>query len=379
MKKKVNGKVIEIPNMDLIEKGFEGLALGRLVSSYITDTVSDDSELMNKCIKQYDSVYKSLPFPLYAIEENIKYSMMAMYLRDTIDEPIEMWVDSALFVAVDKNRALKFVGNTWAVVSIEKIQDDNTDIDNYNGEPGYTEYAWVLQQLMEGKSLSGYYNRFMKSFVEACNNEPMVLKWELTRLLDFGYVPKEMQLNPDKLYDVDSKSEYFIDIFSAGKRQVPGFNYQFDLTSKGEGLKKTAKYTEVFDFEVYEKKVQPEDVTVKSDIRRIQKCNLDGLAAIFETVVGKGSLQSTIDDITYTGIIVGDDVFYQIGGSLYRCRAKKYEKGKEIARNIELYGYENGLIYMLKKSLCSSGVTKEAIYAYGVKDSKIRLCKISYT
>lgn len=379
MKKKVNGKVVDILNMDLIEKGFEGLALGRLVSSSIADTVSEDSELMNKCITQYDTVYKSLPFPLYAIEENIKYAMMAMYLRDTIDEPIEMWVDSALYVAVESGKALKFVGNTWAVVTIDKIQPDNTDIDNFTGDSGYTEYAWILSQLMEGKSLSGYYAKFMRTFVEACNNEPMVLKWELTRLLDFGYVPKQLQLPEGKLYDVATKSEYFLDIFSAGKRQMPGYNYQFDLTVKTNGLKKSAKYTEVFDFEVYEKKVNPEDVTVKSDIHRIQKCSMDGLAAIFETIAGKGSLQSSVDSIPYTGIIVGDSVFYQIGGSVYKCKTKKYERGQEIARNVELYSYENGLVYILKRSLCNSGITKEAIYAYGIKDSKIRLCKISYT
>ena len=71
MRKKVNGRVVDISNIEIFEKAFEGLALGRLVSSSVADTITGDSELVNKCIESYETIYKSMPFPLYCIEENI--------------------------------------------------------------------------------------------------------------------------------------------------------------------------------------------------------------------------------------------------------------------------------------------------------------------
>jgi len=56
MKKKVNGKVVEIRNIELFEQAFEGLALGRLVSSSVADTITTNQELVNKSIENYEAI-----------------------------------------------------------------------------------------------------------------------------------------------------------------------------------------------------------------------------------------------------------------------------------------------------------------------------------
>lgn len=378
MKKKVNGRVVEIGNIELFEQAFEGLALGRLVSSSVADTLTTNQELVNKCIESYEAIYKSMPFPLYAVERDIKYVTIAMYIRDNLDEAVEMWVENALFIMVEADKAIKFVGNTWGVVTVQNKKSDNTDIEYYSDEPGFEEYKWVLTKLMNNESLKDYYIKFMRDFVEACNREPMILKWELARILEFGNVPNRLELKENRLLHVDTGSEYFLDIFSTGKRKTGESEYVFDLTGKGGELKKRSRYVKTFDFEVYEKKAQADDIMVGTNIERLQKCNLDGAAALFETLVGKGSLQDGIENVPYTGIITNKYIVYQIGNQIYKCTAKKYTKAVEIGRSVEIYGFENGLLYMEKKSLCDSGIHKKAIYAYDLDNSTVRLCRIQF-
>lgn len=379
MKKKVNGHVVEIGNMDTIEKGFEGLAMGRLVSSSLNDNLASDSEeQINECIKCYEEVSKALPFPLHAIEEDIKYAAIGTYMRDKLGKPLSMWVDKSLCISIDGARALRFVASTWAVVSIESIPEDNTNIEMYTYEVGYKEFDWALRKLMNGEKLSGYYQQFMPGFVKACGGEPLVLKWEMSRLLEFGYVPDQMNFNSDKLLDINSGSEYFLDIFSTGSRKTGETRCVIDLTRKGGTPTYEQKSNPVYDFEVYEKKKQtPEDVLTAPDVRKIQRAGMDGLAAVFQTVVGKGMFTSNVRP-EYRGVIDRGTVIYEVMGSVYRCSATKYQKPIEIARNVELYAYQNGLAYIRKRAICQSGVKKESIYAYRISDGSLLICKIEY-
>lgn len=378
MKKKVNGHVVDIPNMDTIEKGFEGLATGRLVSSNISDNLTEGCEdIINECIAAYESVCKALPFPLHAVEENIKYAAIGSYIKDKLRKPLEMWVDRSLYILVDKTRALKFASNTWGVVSVDGAREDNTSIELYRYDVGYNEFEWALEHLMNGEPLTGYYQRFMSGFVKACENEPLVLKWEMSRLLDFGYVPPRMDLNNDKLLDVHSGFEYFLDIFSAGERKTGGCRCVIDLTKKGSTPVIEDKTATVYDFEVYEKrKLTPEDMMATPDVKRIQRTGMDGLAAVFQTVMGKGAFSK--ERPGYKGIIDKGVVVYEVAGTVYRCGTSKYQKAVVIARNVELWGYENGCVYLKQTVACPSGVRKESIYAYRISDGATLICKIAY-
>lgn len=378
MKKIVNGKLIDIKNVELFEAAFEGLALGRLVSSSISDTISENTHEINSYIAAYESIYKSLPFPLYSVNLPIFYSAMAMCLREKVDLPNRMWVDNSLYVQVEANKALKFLGSSWGIVSIQKPEEDNTDIENYNGQPGYNEYKWVVIQTMKEESLRNFYAVFMREFIAACNKEPLIIKFELGRMLDFGPVPDKINLKENRLVDTGTQSEYFIDIFSTGKKKTKDSELVFNL-SKGGELRRQYKQVNTYDFDIYEKKAVPEDIMEGAQISKMQQCDLDGAAAVFETIYARGASLGGVDKVSYTGIVIGNEIIFGTGGRLYLCTANKYSKPIEIARNADIYSYESGFVYIVKRVRCDSGVTKEMIYSYNLNDAGVRLCKIQFS
>lgn len=379
MKKRVNGKVIEIDNIGLFESAFEGLALGRLVSSSVSDTITDDSELINECISAYDSVYKLLPFPLYAVEQDIKYSLIATVIKGKLNKAVNMWIDGALYVKIDTDKSLKFISNTWGIVSVDGDKHkDNTDMQLYSEDVGYSEFSWALKKLENNKSLNDYYTKFMPEFVKACNNEPMVLKWELTKMLDFGPVPERMTLKTNKILDIDTGSEFLIDIFSTGKKKIKDSEYVLDMSSKGSGLRKQPKYIQTYDFEVFEKKKDTLDISNNSGISRLRKSNLDGFAGVFETLIGRGILRDNMDSLSYEGILIDNKIVYQVGNQIFVCNSDRYIRPVEIGRNVNIYSYDKGFVYIIKKNICDSGVCRESVYALNPKDMQVRLCKIQF-
>ena len=100
MKKLVNGKVVDIGNIELFEMAAEGVALRNVAISNTDIGVPEgiDTELMNKLIGQYDVFYKAMPYPLYAVEHDIKYATLANFIKMCNRQEITMWVDGGLFI-----------------------------------------------------------------------------------------------------------------------------------------------------------------------------------------------------------------------------------------------------------------------------------------
>lgn len=377
MKKMVNGSVVDV-NIEIFETGFEGLALQTSTASNISDTINSESETVKNCIESYHKIYKSLPFPLYCIENNIKYSTTAMFIQDDIRIANSMWVDKALFIKIEDDRALKIVGSTWSIISIDRTPEDNTNIEYHKEDVGYKEFKWVLSRIMNNAGLSSFYNVFMSKFVEACKNEPMVLKWELGRMLDFGYVPKKEELKDNKILDALSECEYNIDIYCSGKRRTTENILEITLGGDKSGISKRSKYVKTYDFDVYSKNNKTAEDTGDKIIAKMEKSSMDCMAALFEKVIENGSTGDAIDDIIYSGVYDGRYMVFQIHGTLYYCKADKYNKAIEIANSVRLYAYENSIVYMLKSSKCESGVFKNTIYSYDLDTKKLRLCRIYY-
>ena len=116
---------------------------------------------------------------------------------------------------------------------------------------------------MRGESLRDFYQVFMKEFYEACNGEPMLLKWELAHILDFGYVPKQLNFKDNRIIDLNTGCEYFLDIFSAGKREVSENIIVIRVGGDKSGYDIKKKTANVYDFEVYENRQVPKIYSVK--------------------------------------------------------------------------------------------------------------------
>lgn len=374
VKKRVNGKIIEINNIELFEAAFEGLAAKKIVSSSVSDMVIKDTELINNCISAYDTVYRCLPFPLYAIEQGIKYATIATSIQSKLEDKLKMWVDEALYIKVEQETALKFIGDTYGIVKIEDREyKDNTDISLYKEDVGYAEFSWALEKLMQDEPLSDYYNKFMPDFIKACSKEPLVLKFELSQMLQFDAIPSKTALKNNSIIEVNTGSEFLMDIYSTGKKKTNENELVISLNGSNSNITKKAKYIQTYSFDVYEKKRDASDV-----LNKLKKVNIDGFASLFETLIGKGIINDTLNRIDYRGLIINNKMVYQVGSQIFICEYNKYTKPVEIGKNVEIYGYNEGFIYIVKRVVCKSKVCKESIYRLNPADMQIKLCKIQF-
>lgn len=384
MKKKVNGKMVDITNMDLFEAAFHGKAMGKPVSSSISDKLTENSEFVNKCIEVYSDIYEKFPSVLRDIENKVKYAAIAMLLREELnetlqdDEDLEMWINNALFIRVDEITALKFAGDTWGIVRTSRERKkDNTDIELYQDEVGYKEYAWAVRRLIYGYRLDDFYEEFMPEFVKACNNSEVLINWEVSRMLDFGIIPNErVSLNDNRIIDIESGAEYMLDIFSTGMKATGEEELVINLTGRGKPISSKQKYAQTYDFEIYEKRLET-NIEMSNKISRMKKANLDGFAAVFEIIVGRSIVQESLN-IKYSGLIINGIIVYQVGNQIYICRADTYTKPVEIGKNVDIYGYSEKYVYLVKRVLCDTGIYKESIYALNPTNMQIKLCKIQF-
>lgn len=390
MKKKVNGKVIEIDNIQLFEKAAEGAVLERLAASLITDKLTVESCVINDCIERYEAFYRVLPFPLYALETNCKYAAMGTFIRSTLEAGLPMWVNDALYIGlnIDENDeiklALKIISNTWGVVSVPNYEPDNVDIDRFKYEIGYKEYKWVIDRVLNRESASDFYRVFMPEFLEACNNSPMILKWELGNILTFGSVPDDrVLLKENKIIDLETHSEFSMDIYLAGTRKIPEQEYTFVLGKSDATLRQ--KTVRVYNYDVYEKPGENSLAMEQANNNRIQKNSLPGFLNLFKTISGikisdesQGRDSGVLEMPEFIGIIADRNLIYQIDNRIFICKAYRVDEVREIARGAEIYGYDRGMLYLVKSTRLDRGIKKEAIYSYSVKDAKVRLCKIQF-
>ena len=117
MKKRVNGRTVDIKNIEIFEKAAGSLAINRTATSNTSDTSGIDSKNMGEIVKLYTAFYKSLPYPLYAIDEDIKYSTIATFIKKRLVTPPKMWISNGLYVILDEESkiAVNFVNLTWGI------------------------------------------------------------------------------------------------------------------------------------------------------------------------------------------------------------------------------------------------------------------------
>lgn len=379
--KLVNNKLVTIKNIIMFEKAMEAITVGRIaVSNARVYRTLQEEELskIDKYVTIYRDIYKSMPFPLYAIEEDIKYSVIGTLMKDRTEEAMDIWIENRdLIVQINKDSGIQFIGNTWAVVRLNDKKEDNTDIEIYRHDVGYREYLWILNKLMSGETTEEYYSKFMGDFLEACNNDPIILKWELERILELGIVPKKINLRENKIYCIEDNTEIFIDIYSVGRRKGKGKQLTINLDMNGNVETNIEKSTmPLYDFQAYEKKLPADDVD--NDIGKVKKIELDGTVNLFESIVGQGYITGLVMETKYRGLIVDDLMIYQIHGSIFICNARNYGKTKMLADNSEIYSYDRGHVYIKRNTMCDSGAKKETIYAYNIKDKHIKMCRVRF-
>ena len=379
MKKLINGKVIDIKNIELFEKCFEGLALNNMAYSNIDDTLKSDSAFVNDCINFYNKALNSLPFPLYAIESNCKYAVLANYIKANVNgiENENIYVKNALYININDSIRLKIVFRTWGIEKNDSKPKDalSIDMDQFKNEIEYNELNWCLEKLLNNEKLSTYYTTFMKDFMIACKQE-MIMKWELKNILNFAYYAPEIQINENRILSPEKKYEYFLDVYCTGKQKTKDkvLNIVIGDTTRVETK---AKMVRIYDFEVYGKSIDEDES--KNSNNKLERKNVEGMSNVFSAILDAGMADDIVEDIKYKGLIVGDKIVYEIKNKVYLADLDKYSSGGLlIAVSCSIYSYEGNKVYLKNVTKMPSGANKISIFSYDILASKGRLCSIKF-
>lgn len=379
MRKSVNGKVIEIDNIELFELAAEGLALQSTTISTTNDGIEANinSPLLRKYIKQYDVFFKAMPYPLYAVEADIKYATLGNFIKTLSKESIQMWVDRGLHIKLDNltGMTLQMVNNTWGIIYTKEDRIDNTAMELFQDSIGYKEYTWLLNKIIKKETTSDFYTEFMPEFVKACNGQQMVLKWELENILTFGAIPNRIQFRQNKIIDLLNDKEYMIDIFCTGTTDTNEKVTSWNLSDSNNIVNTRYKQIKTYGYDAYEKPMS--DGAKSSD--KIKKCKVTGLNNMFMQLCGLKSANDMSIFPNFEGIIVDTYLVFTIERRLYITKSNKLMECRDIAHGVELYSVDSNKIYFIKSKKISDKISKDTLYSYNIKDGTIRMCKIIFT
>lgn len=379
MKKIVNGKVVDIENLELFVLAAEGLAL-RSTAVSVTDEglkKNIDYSKIKQYIDRYNIIYKALPYPLYAIERKIKYATIANFIKELYRDHIDMWVDDGVYILIDKESGmtLHLVSDTWSIEYIDNIPKDNISMELYSDSIGYLEYKWVLKTLLSnsGKQAS-FYSVFMPDFLEACNNQPMIIKWELENMLTFSKVPNKTELVANKIIDIQGNYEYSLDIYYDGSLEVDEEVATWNIASKLSASTKK-KTINSYKFDVYEKKTNAEDA---SGSTKVKNNKLIGLHSLFFKLCSIKNVNNTYRFPEFKGVKYNNNIVFEINNRLYIAKASNLSEAKDIAHGINIYAIENNKVFFTKDTAVNDEIKKEVLYSYNLKTEEIRICKIIF-
>jgi hypothetical protein len=380
MRKLVNGKVIEVDNIELFELAAEGLALQSTAVSNTSDGIEANinSPLVRRYIKQYDIFFKAMPYPLYAIESDIKYATLGNFIKSFSKDKITMWVDGGLHIKLDEESGmtLKIVNNTWSIIYVKDSKPDNTAMEYFEKSVGYKEYSWLLNKVKNKENTANFYLEFMPEFIKACNSQSMILKWELENILTFGIIPNRMEFKINKIICPQNNEEYSLDIFYTGTIDTDEKISSWSISGTECGAHQRYKQIKTYGFDAYVKSLST-DAT--GDGAKTKGCRLNGLHNLFMQLCGIKSACEMQRFPDFQGIIVDTNLVFTIDKRLFLAKSSRLVDPIDIAHGVELYSVENNKIYFTKSKKVTDRVTKETLYSYNISTGSIRLCKILYT
>lgn len=380
MKKKVNGVVVDIDNIELFKLAYEGKLLNKKASSKVKDTIEDKSDLVRDLVKTYCDILDSLVFPLNMVENVLKYTMIALVLKHRMEDEygdVQMQVDTSICVEIEDGKILRLLAGTWAIESTPSSYKvtRNMNLDFFKSVPGYKEYKWAYEKLLNDDDTSDFYSEFMSEFVNACKSQDIVLKWELSKILDFGYVPKQALLVKDKITDLDRNMQYYLDVYCTGRKETNDNVLSIVTDSNGLPVMETEKKKiKVYNFEVYEKGLD----RINNQTKKVEIECL-GMGSLFDILLSEGIDDENVSNISYTGLVEDNILLFEVNKEIYISTFKEYTKPQRIISNVNMFAFESNRLYVKRRKKLYSGVYEETIYSYELNSKKARLCKIGFS
>lgn len=382
MKKKIKGKIITFDD-DMFIEGTQGSSK-RLTGSNLA-TVRE-LEKAKEYIGTYTEVYKSLPYPMYLLDEPIKYILIAQLMKKKLgkDKKLECNVDNGLRIKLEvdlsslssgsgsgtelglgskENRErmtgtntntdtyLHFINSTWRIEQSEtklklKEIEESDELNCSDKVKYYTEYKWLYDKLKAGKDISGFYRTHCKEINSVCHN-----KKELKEVLGSLLEVEEPTVDkiPNTIIYPSKQLEY---------RVVP---YTTDMTLTG---KKEYYYNSAT------KKIEQEDETEMHYAPYIQLRKVDmesnftgklvlhsnpqeGLISFFSKYMEIAHEQGNINDIGYWGVVLGATLYFELstklGKYVYMTTFNEYTKAKMVSNQGTILGYTDDKVWFIEE------------------------------
>jgi len=379
MRKVVNGKVIDIDNIEIFDLASRGMALQKVTLSNTGDGIDKSLNVpeVRKYINLYDIFFNSLPYPLYAIESPIKYSALGTFIKMASKRQIGMWIDDGLNILINNTTGavLKIVNNSWSLEYTHKKEKDNTSMDIYKNSPGYKEYQWVLGRVSKNYPTSNFYQQFMPEFLKACNNDLNIVRHELKNILTFASIPARADLKRDRIVDIDNEKEYYIDIYCSGEIETGETTQTWNLLDGANEISSAKRNTiKTYEFKGYTKPT----MGLGEKDSEPQQCNLPGLRTIFMVLCEAKEALKSEKFPEYEGILSGVHLVFTINNGIFITKLNRMAVPKGVARGVELYAVNDNKIYYTQKQKIGDNAFKNIMYSYNIIDTKTTVCKISY-
>lgn len=370
--------MVSIPNIELFEKAAKHQLSLNPCTSNITDLAVDNCDKVNLHILNYLRAYKSLPFPLNNIEDDIKYIVIGTYMMSKSNQSTHMWVDNGLIVVLDEadKKVVRFKGVYWAIQTVSELKDDNLNLENWQDYVGYKEYGWVLKQLLTGAQTSKFYEEFMPNFVKACKNQQEILKRELNNILKFGYIPKEQEFPANVILDKARNERFTLDIYVQSiihDKNKKIISIQNDVDSAHEQYQSK----KIYGFNTLKKPIEFVD-DMKPGDDKLKHSSLPCMAQIFQRLV---AIKATTDQANFQdfrGAIIGDWLVFSINGRLYIGDKKMSFGDTEIAEGVTLHSIDKRNVYFYKTYRVGECIYKRNIYCYNFNDRTTRVINIDF-
>jgi|GEM_PF-2978772 hypothetical protein len=384
MKKKLKGKIITFDE-DMFIEGTQGSSK-RLTGSNLA--TARELEKAKEYIDIYTEVYKSLPYPMYLLEEPIKYILIAQLMKKKLgkEKKLECNVDNGLKIKLevdldllgagagassgselglclglgskenkervtDNDTYLHFINSTWRIeqgetkVKLKEIEESD-ELICCNKVKYYKEYKWLYDKLKAGKDISGFYRTHCKEINSVCHN-----KKELKEVLGSLLEVEEPTVDkiPNTIIYPAKQLEY---------RVVP---YTTDMTLTG---KKEYYYNSAT------KKIEQEDETEMHYAPYIQLRKVDmesnftgklvlhsnpqeGLISFFSKYMEIAHEQGNINDIGYWGVVLGATLYFELstklGKYVYMTTFNEYTKAKMVSNQGTILGYTDDKVWFIEE------------------------------
>ena len=380
MKKLINGNVIDIGQdiMDLFEKAAEGTMTKKKIMNRIDTTVESDVGNVGNIIEAYYRSYAALPYPLYAIEDEIKYATIAANMQRIIQHKLNLLLeieikDRIIRVHTESGYYLTLASEHWALENDKdntELKPKKVDLSAYSSDSMYKFFKWCDDRLAEKRGTDGFYSFALPGLLSACNNKPLIVKWEMAKLLQFAELPEFVKLRNGKFLNMDTGTIYTLDCFWGGEysqeveENIMVIDCRSSNTSK-EPYRMLPKRRKKYLYEVYEDNKETGRIILKKSKAKFQK--------IFETVMKECD---NLDEAEYCGIIDSDYVALQVGNKIYT--GKLGEELDNTGVGVKLLAMKNGRAYISKSIKKRSGAVRESIYIYDIEKDVLKVCDISY-